>query len=122
MSNLIRLVNKGIKHLFIIDGENLGDGSDQSEDCLPDSLCDGQFEVSYAVLAKSKKNTVRSVNQSVHNLEMVKQKTFQKRINQNVLLHQQQSHLNKSQTTMTSKKNQTLHVSTKDNKTIKNEL
>ena len=44
MCKLIRFINQGLKHFFVIDGEHLGDGSDEFKDCLPDSLCDGQFE------------------------------------------------------------------------------
>ena len=43
MGKLIRFINQGIKHFFIIDGEYLGDGSNQFENRLPDSFTDSQL-------------------------------------------------------------------------------
>lgn len=43
MGKLIRFINQGIKHFFIIDGEYFGDGSNQFENRLPDSFTDSQL-------------------------------------------------------------------------------
>ena len=43
MGKLIRFINQGIKHFFIIDGEYLGDGINQFENRLPDSFTDSQL-------------------------------------------------------------------------------
>ena len=43
MGKLIRFVNQGIKHFFIVDGEDLGDGCHEFKNCLPDSFTDCQF-------------------------------------------------------------------------------
>ena len=43
MGKLIRFINQGIKHFFIIDGEYLGDGCNEFKNRLPDSFTDSQF-------------------------------------------------------------------------------
>lgn len=43
MGKLIRFINQSIKHFFIIDGEYLGDGSNEFKNRLPDSFTDSQF-------------------------------------------------------------------------------
>ena len=43
MGKLIRFINQGIKHFFIVDGENLGDGCHEFKNRLPDSFADCQF-------------------------------------------------------------------------------
>ena len=43
MGKLIRFINQGIKHFFIADGENLGDGCNEFKNRLPDSFADSQF-------------------------------------------------------------------------------
>ena len=43
MGKLIRFINQGIKHFFIIDGEYLGDGCHEFKNSLPDSFADSQF-------------------------------------------------------------------------------
>lgn len=43
MCKLIRFINQGIKHFFIIDGEYFGDGCHEFKNRLPDSIADGQF-------------------------------------------------------------------------------
>ena len=43
MGKLIRFINQGIKHFFIIDGEHLGDCCHEFKNRLPDSFADSQF-------------------------------------------------------------------------------
>lgn len=43
MSKLLRFVHHCIQDLFIADGEDFCDGSNQLKNCLPDSLADCQF-------------------------------------------------------------------------------
>ena len=43
MCKLIRFINQGIKHFFIVDGEHLGDGCHEFKNSLPDSFADSQF-------------------------------------------------------------------------------
>lgn len=43
MGKLVRFVDQGIKHLFVINGEHLCNGGDESKNRLSDSFTDCQF-------------------------------------------------------------------------------
>ena len=70
MSKLIRFINQGIKHFFIIDGEYLGDGSNQFENRLPDSFTDSQL---VAVLSHLSEESAYSliVHETLHGSEYI---------------------------------------------------
>ena len=70
MCKLIRFINQGIKHFFIINGEHFGDGCHEFKNRLPDSFTDSQF---VAVLSRLSEEFTYSlvVHESFHDGEDV---------------------------------------------------
>ena len=70
MSKLIRFINQSIKHFFIIDGENLGDGCNEFKNRLPDSFTNGQFVAILGYLSEEFADSL-VVHESLHGREDV---------------------------------------------------
>ena len=70
MCKFIRFVNQGIQDIFIIDGEDLGNGCDQFENRLPDSLCDSQFATVLFHLSEEFSDSL-VVHEALHGREYV---------------------------------------------------
>lgn len=70
MGKLIRFINQGIKHFFVIDGEYFGDCSHEFKNRLPDSFADCQF---VAVLSHLSEEFAYSlvVHETLHGRENV---------------------------------------------------
>ena len=70
MGKLIRFIDQGIKHFFIIDGKHLGDGCNEFKNRLPDSFADCQF---VAVLSHLSEELAYSlvVHETLHGREDV---------------------------------------------------
>ena len=70
MCKLIRFINQGIQDIFIIDGEDLGNGCDQFENRLPYSLCDSQFVTVLVHLSEEFSDSL-VVHEALHGREYV---------------------------------------------------
>ena len=70
MGKLIRFINQGIKHFFIIDGEYFGDGCYEFKNRLPDPFSDCQF---VAVLSHLSEEFAYSlvVHETLHGREYI---------------------------------------------------
>ena len=70
MCKLIRFINQGIKHFFIIDGEYLGDCCHEFKNCLPDSFTDCQFVAVLSYLSEEFTDSL-VVHKTLHGREDV---------------------------------------------------
>lgn len=76
MSKLIRFINQGIKHFFILDGENLCDGRHEFKNCHPDLFADSQFMAVTRHLSEEFSDSL-VIHETLHGREYIVLKSYE---------------------------------------------